>query len=204
MSCQFWPEISTCLNDVEKEKQALTKKAINLDVITSARENMNRHIEQLRLSLEQALDKQYASHILFALIAYFDEEIQRHLLEKGQGNWVPLQKDFYGAYNAGNLYYETIDKILEDSQAPEIVFRVFYFILKKGFQGKYRDSKTHINKYLEILKDKISVEAPIQQQKDLKPNALNIKNKLKSWHYYAGAAAVSFALFMMLYVATSL
>jgi type IV/VI secretion system ImpK/VasF family protein len=203
MSCQFWPEISTCLSDVEKEKQVLTKKTINLDAITSARENMNRHIEQLRLSLEQALDKHYASHILFALIAYFDEEIQRHLLEKGLGNWVPLQKDFYGAYNAGSLYYETIDKILEDPQAPEIVFRVFYFILKKGFMGKYRDSKTHINKYMEILKERIAVETPMHPQKDLKPTPL-LKNKIKSWHYYAGAAAISCVLFIMLYGATTL
>jgi type IV/VI secretion system ImpK/VasF family protein len=204
MSCQFWPEISTCLSDVEKEKLLLTKKAINLDAITSARENMNRYIEQLRLSLEQVLDKLYASHILFALIAYFDEEIQHCLSEKGQGNWVPLQKDFYGAYNAGNLFYETIDKVIEDVQAPEIVFRVFYFILKKGFLGKYRDSKTHINKYLDILREKITIETPAQQTKDAKPYPLHMKNKLKRWHYYAGAGAASLALFVVLYLSTSL
>jgi len=175
---------------------------MNLDVITTARENMNRHIEQLRLSLEQALDKNYASHILFALIAYFDEEVQRHLLEKGQGNWVPLQKDFYGAYNAGSLYYETIDKVIEDSQAPEIVFRVFYFILKKGFMGKYRDSKTHINKYLEILKERITFEPPVHLQKEMRPQSLHLKQKIKSWHYYAAAGAASVALLIMLYLAT--
>jgi type IV/VI secretion system ImpK/VasF family protein len=203
MNCQFWPEISTCLNDVEKEKLSLTKKAINLDAITAARENMNRHIEQLRLSLDQGLDKKYASHILFALVAYFDEEIQRHLSEKGQGNWVPLQKDFYGAYNAGNLYYETIDKIIEDTQAPEIVFRVFYFILKKGFLGKYRDSKTHITKYLDILREKISIETPAHQPKDPKAYLQHMKSKVKRWHYYAGAGAVSLVLFIMLYLTTS-
>ena len=155
MSCQFWPEISICLNEVEKEKDALTKKAINLDMITIARENINRYIEQLRLSLEQSLEKQHSSQILFALVAFVDEDIQRYLIEKGLGNWVPLQKDLYGAYNAGTLYYESIDKIIEDPSIPEIVHRVFYFILKKGFMGKYRDSKTHIKKYLEILKNRI-------------------------------------------------
>lgn len=204
MSCSFWPEISTCLSEIEKEKQSLTKKAMNLDVITSARENMNRQIEQLRLSLEQALDKLYASHIVFALIAYFDEEIQRHLLEKGQGNWVPLQKDFYGAYNAGTLYYETIDKIIDDPQVPEIVYRVFYFILKKGFLGKYRDSRTHINKYMEILKGKFSVEHLLQPPKELAPYPLKLKNKLQRWHYYTGAAVASLFLFMILYLTTSL
>ena len=127
---------------------------------------INHHIDQLRLSLEQSLDKLYASQILFAVVAFFDEEIQRHLSEKGQGNWVPLQKDLYGAYNAGNLYYETIDKVIDDPLVPEIVYKVFYFILKKGFLGKYRDSKTHINKYLEILKSKISVAPPTHVQND--------------------------------------
>lgn len=204
MSCQFWPEISTCLNDVEKEKVSLTKKALSLDAITTARESMNQHIDQLRLSLEQSLEKEYASQILFALIAYFDEEIQRYLLEKGHGNWVPLQKDFYGAYNAGILFYESIDKIIEDPQTPEIVFRVFYFILKKGFLGKYRDAKTHINKYMEILKDKISIQTPDHQPKESKPLPLTMKNKIKTWHYYTGAVAASFALFGMLYLATTL
>jgi len=203
MNCQFWPEISTCLNEVEKEKFSLTKKAINLDVITAARENINQHIERLRISLELTLEKNSASHILFALVAYFDEEIQRHLLEKGQGNWVPLQKDFYGAYNAGNLYYETIDKIIEDPQVPEIVFKVFYFILKKGFFGKYRDSKTHINKYLDILKEKIAVELPIQQ-KDIRSSSLQTKNKIKSWHYYTAAGFASVVIFAVLYLSTSL
>lgn len=204
MNCPFWPEISTCLSDVEREKLSLTKKAINLDVITSARENMNRYIDQLRLSLEQTLDKLYASHIVFALVAYFDEEIQRYLLEKGQGNWVPLQKDFYGAYNAGNLFYETIDKIIEDSQTPEIVFRVFYFILKKGFLGKYRDSKTHINKYLDILRGKITIENPAHEQKEIKSSALPIKRKIKPWHYYTGACAASLAVLTVLYLATGM
>jgi len=204
MSCQFWPEISICLNEVEKEKLSLTKKAINLDVLTGARENINRQIDQLRVSLEQSLEKPHASQILFAIVAYFDEEIQRYLSEKGQGNWVPLQKDLYGAYNAGNLYYETIDKIIEDPNVPEIVFRVFYFILKKGFLGKYRDSKTHIKKYMEILKEKISVTTPTHLQKELKPSPFQTRQKVKPWHYYTSASTAACILLTLLYVTSSM
>jgi len=203
MSCQYWPEISICLNEVEKEKLALTKNAINLDAITATRENINRHIDQLRLSLEQSLEKSHASQILFAVVAYFDEEIQRYLVEKGQGNWVPLQKDLYGAYNAGSLYYETIDKIIEDPLVPEIVYRVFYFILKKGFLGKYRDSKTHVNKYIEILRGKIAVAAPTHIQKDLHPSSM-LRQKIKPWHYYTGGAVAAFALLTLLYMTSSM
>lgn len=204
MTSQFWPEISTCLNEVDKEKVALSKKAINLDSLTSARDNINRILDQLRISLEQSLDKQYASQVLFAIVAYLDEQIHTHLLEKGVGNWVPLQKDFYGAYNAGNLFYDTIDKLVEDHQVPEVVYRVFYFILKKGFVGKYRDSKTHIAKYMEILKDKISVNANHESFKDTVINPLYMKKKIKPWHYYAGAGAVSLLLLGLLYFTSNL
>ncbi len=204
MSCQFWPEISICLNEVEKEKDALTKKAINLDMITIARENINRYIEQLRLSLEQSLEKQHSSQILFALVAFVDEDIQRYLIEKGLGNWVPLQKDLYGAYNAGTLYYESIDKIIEDPSIPEIVHRVFYFILKKGFMGKYRDSKTHIKKYLEILKNRISVATPIYQHKEMHTNLANLRQKIKPWHYYLSGVVAALALLSILYTTSSM
>ncbi len=204
MSSQFWPEISICLSEVEKEKLALTKKAINLDAITAVRDNINRHIDQLRVSFEQILDKQHASQLLFAIVAYFDEQIQSHLLEKGQGNWVPLQKDFYGAYNAGTLFYDTIDKLVEDIQVPEVVYEVFYFILKKGFLGKYRDSKIHINKYMEILKEKISVEPPQPAPKDQVLPLYHTRKKIKPVHYYAAAGTASILLLVILYATSSM
>ena len=203
MNCQFWPEISFCLNEVEKEKQLLTKKTLNLDLIIGARKTINEQLEQLRLSLEQTLNKQHASLALFPIVAYFDEEMQRHILKTGQGNWDPLQKDFYGAYNAGDLYFETVDKIIEDPQTPSIIFRVFYFILKKGFQGKYRDSKTHLHKYLEILREKIPVEPPVQKKESDTLLPFQNKKKIKPWHYYAGAGAASIAFLVTLYATTS-
>lgn len=204
MSSQFWPEILLCLSEVEREKISLTKKAIDLDAITAARDNINRLVDQLRISFEQSLDKQHATQILFAVVAFLDEQIQSHLLEKGQGNWVPLQKDLYGAYNAGSLFYDTIDKIVEDPHVPEIVYCVFYFILKRGFLGKYRDSKTHIAKYLEILRDKISIEKPSQQPKDQNLHEWHMKKKIKPWHYYIGASAVSLLLLALLYLTSSM
>ena len=203
MSSQFWPEISICLSEVEKEKFALTKKAINLDAISAVRDNINRIIDQLRISFEQVLDKQYASQVLFAVVAYFDEQIQSHLLERGQANWVPLQKDFYGAYNAGALFYDTIDKLVEDQKVPEIVYEVFYFILKKGFLGKYRDSKTHINKYMDILKERIFVEIPQQAGNDASMALYQTREKIKPRHYYAAAAALSAAILAILYATSS-
>lgn len=204
MNCQYWPEISFCLNEIEDEKFLLSKNVMNLDTITNTRENINRQLEQLKVSLEQSLDKNFASLVLFSIVAFVDEEMHRQVLETKQGNWIPLQKDFYGAYNAGELFYETIDKIIDDPQVPSIVPMVFYFILKKGFQGKYRDSKAHINKYIEILKDKIPTESPEKSQKTNPYANLNTKKKIKWWHYYVGALGFSFALLVALYISSSM
>lgn len=204
MNCQFWPEISFCLDEVEKEKKTLRREDLNLDMMTAVRENINHRLEQLRLSFEHPLEKQFASLALFAIVAYIDEDIQRQLVETKKGNWAPLQKDFYGAYNAGELFYETIDKIIDDPQVPPIVLEVFYFILNKGFLGKYRDSKTHISKYLDLLKDKIPVVAPEQKGAQGSQEMETKKHRFKKWHYYACAGALSVCLLLVLYITSSL
>ena len=204
MNYQFWPEISFCLNEVEKEKKILKRDDLNLDMMTAVRENINHRLEHLRLSFEQSLEKQFASLTLFAIVAYIDEDIQRQLVETKKGNWAPLQKDFYGAYNAGELFYETIDKIINDFQGPSIVLEAFYFILNKGFLGKYRDSKTHISKYLDLLKEKIPVITPNQTGTQGSKEMETKKHRLKKWHYYACAGALSISLLLVLYITSSL
>ncbi|MCB9092703.1 MAG: DotU family type IV/VI secretion system protein [Pseudobdellovibrionaceae bacterium] len=199
MSFRFWPEISFCLNEVEKEKKLLTNNTLTLDTLSDAREKIAHRLELLKLSFEQDLSNQYSSLALFAILAYIDEDIQRHLKDIGKGNWDPIQKDFYGAHSAGELFFETIDKILDDPQVPTIVLEIFYFILKRGFLGKYRDSKTHINKYLDLMKEKIPCSAPIQTLDPLDEAHRENKYTIKTWHYYAGAGLSTLLLILSLY-----
>lgn len=199
----MWPEISTCLKEVEEEKKKLTKGTINLDTLTSTRETISHLIEQIQVSLEQDMDKQSASLAVFALVAFVDERMQTHILELGQGSWAPLQKDFYGAYNAGELFYETIDKIIDDPKTPPIIPEIFYFILKKGFKGKYRDSKTYLTKYIDILKEKIAVAPVSKESIPVEPSISKLRKKIKTWHYYAGASLATLSLLMLLYFTSS-
>jgi len=188
---------------MEKSKSTLTKSSINLDTLAAVREQINKNVKELQLFFEQDLDKNFSSLTLFAVVAYIDEIMQRHVLETGQGTWAPLQKDFYGAYNAGELFYETIDKVIDDEQVPPIVAQVFYFILKLGFHGKFRDSKTHIEKYIDILKAKIPVATPSKVVDHSNPHAAQAKAKIKKWHYYASASALAACFLLTLYIASS-
>ena len=200
----LWPEVSSCLKDIEKEKNKLTKSKVNLDTLTAIRKSISHHLEQLQLSFEQELNKHFASLSIFAIVAYVDEQMQSHVLDLGQGNWAPLQKDFYGAYNAGELFYETIDKIIDDSEVPPIVLEVFYFIMKKGFKGKYRDSKTQIAKYIELLKETIPVAEQKNDSTILEKQTPRFKGKIQAWHYYAGAGVVTLSLLAILYITSNL
>lgn len=203
MNYQFWPEISLYLDEIRKEKEVLRRDDLNIDMMGEVRENINHYLEQLKLSFEQSLDKQYASLALFAIVAYVDEDIQRQLVETRKGSWNPLQKDFYGAHNAGEVFFETIDKIIDNPEVPPIVLEVYYFMLNKGFLGKYRDSKTHIAKYLDLLKDKIPVITPVQEGASGSKEMETKKYRIKKWHYYACAGALSICVLCLLYFTSS-
>ena len=202
MNYQYWLEISFFLRDVDQEKVAFEKSSMNPEAMENARNNMTQLVESLRSSLEKRLDKHHASLIIFSLVAAIDEKMQGYDYNTSKVKWTPLQRDFYAAYNAGEIFYKSLDEILDDPDIPDIVYQVYYAMLKSGFQGKYKDSKTQISKYMDMLRDKIPVSNPVEKKVEVAtPAAGPKKTKLKKWHCYGlslmGAAAV-FALLTMI------
>ena len=199
MHYQHWQEISFYLNEIHKEKLFFVSKPLTIESMEASRNNIASLLGRLKSYLEQRLDKHYASLAIFSIVAWVDEEMQSIDYNQLKARWNPLQKDFYSAYTAGEVFFETIDKILDDPTVPQIVYEVFYFILKKGFKGKYRDSKTQLSNYLELLKRKISVTHPKNQQSEPASTFLK-QEKRKKWHYYASAFGLSIITYLALYV----
>jgi type VI protein secretion system component VasF len=113
--------------------------------------------------------------------------------------WAPLQKDFYAAYNAGEIFFKSLDEILDEPNIPNIVYQVYYTMLKRGFQGKYKDSKTQISKYLEMLKDKIPI--PNTVEKKVVTNihvAKTKKTTLTKWRWYGLSVSLAVVTFGLL------
>ncbi|MCE5319466.1 MAG: DotU family type IV/VI secretion system protein, partial [Parachlamydia sp.] len=157
MNYQYWQEISFYLDELDKERANFEQNPDSPEVIDATRKTMVGLLENMRAGLEKQLDKHHTSLIMFAIVAAVDEKMQSYHYNASKVRWVPLQKDFYAAYTAGEVFFKSIDEILDDPNTPNIVYQVYYAMLKRGFQGKYVDSKTQINKYLEMLKDKIPV-----------------------------------------------
>lgn len=200
MNYLYWQEISTFLNDIDKEKVLFEKGSMNAEAMENTRTKMTQLVEVMKSSLEQRMDKYHASLIIFPIVAAIDEKMQGYDYNSNKIKWTPLQKDFYAAYNAGEIFYKSLDEILDDPNIPNIVYQVYYTILKRGFQGKYKDSKTHIGKYLDMLKDKIPVVTSTEK-KAASAHATALKPKktwLKKWHCYGFSCVLALATFGLL------
>lgn len=186
MNYLYWQEISFFLNAFDKEREIFEKSSMDARAMESTRTNIANTVEILKSSLEQRFDKYQASLILFPIVAGLDEKMQAYDYNSNKIKWDPLQKDFYSSYNAGEIFFKSLDDILDDPNIPNIVFQIYFAMLKRGFQGKYKDSKTQIAKYLEMLKDKIPVSNPVK--KKITTNISNENQKkswMKVWHCYS-------------------
>ncbi len=199
MNFRYWQDISFYLNEIDQEKSAFNKKEISTDSIEATRKKISYLLEQLKVDLEQKIHKDHVSLILFSLVAGVDEQMQSFDYNHLKSRWIPLQKDFYSAYTAGELFFKTIDDILDNPNVPVLVYEVFYYTLKRGFQGKYRDSKTQLQKYLDLLKEKI----PVTHSPSNLPPSDRIapeKSRVKAWHYYGFASLLLVGLYFSLYL----
>lgn len=196
MNYQYWQEISFFLNELDKERVIFEKGAMNLDEMDNSRKKMMSKLESLKSSLEQRMDKYQASLVLFPIVAATDEKMQAYDYNSTKIKWSTLQKDFFASNTAGEIFFKSLDEILDDPNIPNIVFQVYYAMLKRGFQGKYKDSKTQIAKYLDMLKDKVPVAV---QSKKKVPNTLSSDNQkktwLKKWHCYSFSLVMSLMIF---------
>jgi len=158
MNNEYWSEISYYLSEIDQQKLTCCSKKLNAETILSLRNQVISSLEQLKDNLEQLLDESHVHYILFALVALVDEEIQCQLPPGETIQWTPIQRDFYDTTHAGELFYKTLDEILDNSNIPTIIYEVFYFVLKRGFRGKHAKSASRINRYLTFLSEKIPVE----------------------------------------------
>lgn len=198
MNFRHWQDISFYLSEIDKEKNDFRRTHISPESLDATRKKISHILEQLKGELDQKINKDYVSLILFAIVAGVDEEMQSFDYNHLKIRWVPLQKDFYSAYTAGEVFFKSIDDILDNPNIPILVHEVFYYILKRGFQGKYRDSKTQLQKYLDLLKQKIP-NIPSPPKPVLTEEIASSKQKLKPWYYYGLATLFSATLYFSLY-----
>ena len=190
MSYLLWQDISFYLNEINQEKASFARSVISPELIETTKTHISNTLDQLKTTLEFKLGKEHAALILFAIVASIDEEMQGFNYSHLKVRWTPLQKDFYSAYTAGEVFFKTIDEILDNPSIPSMVLEVFYFILKSGFKGKYRDSKTQLLKYQDLLKQKIDCATQTAKPSLAEPAPYFKTEKRGKWRYYGLALSL--------------
>ncbi len=191
MKHPYWSEIFYYFKEIEQFKNNLIEKNISPEILLTTRNSMVLRLNQLRNNLKQSLDEHSVYLIFFGLVSLLDEEMHAILSSNDHETWSSMQKHFFNLTNAGEVFFENLDEALENPKFPSIVFEMFYFILKKGFLGKYEKSPNRIAKYIEFLAEKIPESQVERKQKTIKPLIPLVNPKFKIWNYYAfGAIAV--------------
>ena len=199
-----WSEIYFYFNEFAQQQAKLDGKKLTPEVIATSHNSLGISMGQLRNNLKQTLDDRSVYHITFALTALLDEEMSRLTAKAGQGvDWIPLQKELFDLTNAGEIFFENLDEVLENPQFSTIVYEVFYFVLKKGFRGKYQTSANRINKYVEFLSDRIQEPVMERKAKAVERIMPLPKIKIKIWQYYMAASLLFVCVYTALAIQTN-
>lgn len=161
MKTNEWTEIFCYWQEIEQQKSSYLHRKHSQENMELLRSSVISILGQMKESLQHSLNERSLDMILFAFIAFLDEEMQQLLLTShSQAIWTPIQQEFYSTSNAGELFYKALDDALDDTTLPSVIFEVFYFVLKSGFRGKYAKAPTRIGRYLEFLSKRITVVVP--------------------------------------------
>lgn len=200
MKNPYWPEIFSCFSEIEQHKISTLGKRATPDGLLNLRNVMVISINQLQEILAQSLDEQTIHVMIFALVAFLDEEIQLSLSKENRTlDWLSLQQNFYNTSNAGELFYKYLDDILDNPIAPPILIEFYYFILNKGFRGKYVKSTNKLSKYMDFLIEKIPTSSLPTKKETFYEKEIEIKINFKPWHYYAFASCLIFLFYSIFY-----
>lgn len=96
---------------------------------------------------------------VFAVVAFLDESIL-NLRQPVFKDWVrkPLQEELFGRHVAGEIFFESLNKLLGRRDSPETadVLEVYYLSMLLGYLGKYSiSSKGELRSLMMQTADKI-------------------------------------------------
>lgn len=153
--------------------------------------------------LKVALNGMHSEHdtymILFPIVAQIDEIIQNNILNSINLNWPLLQKELFQIENAGEVFYEILDDILNKPQTPTSVYEVYYFCLRYGFRGRHESNPAKIVDYIQRLREKIEEHG--ENGIPLETDSIGqIKKIIRPYWYYLIATGVFLFVYLILLI----
>jgi type VI secretion system protein ImpK len=123
---------------------AIVRLRSNRQPVTSA-DTFRAHMRQLlNVAGEEARGRGYAAEdarlAMFAVVAFLDESVL-NLHHPVFADWPrkPLQEELFGGHVAGEIFFQSLQRLLERNESPQLadVLEVFQLCVLLGYRGKY-------------------------------------------------------------------
>ena len=154
------------------------------------------------------IDNEIINSVKFALIAFLDETIISSSWAK-KDFWLsePLQLKLFDTFNAGEEFFDNINKLRQRTSNNKDVLEVYFLCLALGFKGKYQlQSPENLRKIIDDLNMELHPEM-YKAIDSISPNGKphdsfigQVKDKFPLWIYPLGA----FIIFVLLYIFMSI
>lgn len=166
-----------------------------------------------RTALEDDRDADTVENAKFAVVAFIDETILSSNWT-GTEEWMktPLQLEFYDQFDAGEVFFDRLDQLLEAPERHPEVLGVYYHCMALGFRGKYQlQDEERFREIVEITAETLA-EHPATSTDVLAPHgpprdqtAAEVQRMIPTWVIAAAAALLGVLLYggMYLYVTVS-
>jgi type IV/VI secretion system ImpK/VasF family protein len=175
-----------------------TRVSTNLTLLHSELQEL---LVTLKAELSRDLSERDCYLALFPIVVYIDEIIQTKYTGAQQPSWPLLQREFFDTDRGGELFYDTLDELLERDRPPQLVYEIYFFCLNLGFQGKNAGNDARRDTYMRRLSHFFVVpETPITEPK---PEAGSIEPPGTYVWYYLGAVGVVVLFYLLFWALAS-
>lgn len=180
------------------------EREYTLDELIEFRVELRMQLDRLKTAFSEEHSESEVYMILFAIVAHIDEIVQNNVMHSLDISWPLLQKELFQIENAGDVYYEILDSILQKPQTGVFIYEVYYFCLRCGFRGRHAGNPAPVAEYMKKLRDRIQAEGKrgFEPEKDA---AGHIRKILAPhWYYIIAAGIVAAAYIILLVVARNM
>lgn len=171
----------------------------SIEDMIAMRTELRNQLDFLKAALSDLHNERDTYMMLFPIVAQIDEIIQNNVLSSVDVSWPLLQKELFKIENAGEVFYDILEDVLNKPQTPTAVYEVYYFCLRCGFRGRYENSPAKISDYISRLGEKLEVhgakDIPLETE-----STGQIKKIIRPYWYYLIAGGVSFLVFLVLFI----
>jgi len=123
---------------------AIVRLRANRQPVTNAEAFRGQMRQLLSVAEQEARNRGYAPEdarlSTFAVVAFLDESVL-NLQDPVFAGWPrkPLQEELFGGHVAGEIFFQSVQRLLERSESMQLadVLEVFYLCVLLGYRGKY-------------------------------------------------------------------